>query len=331
MRMKLKTMKTKIFLFNLIISVSIFSSCQKDTDIFIPTTTVGVDTNWVSTITDQSPISQLNVLLKRNNSVDSIDASAGATIVTAEGVTVIVQPQSLLLTNGQTATGKIYAETMLINKRGDMVNMDKPTTSNGRLLISGGEVFVRLRKDNEDLHLAPGKRVYVKFSDPSPSSLMKIFYGDESNPQKFNWLADSSTASSIGITSQPMGYEFAINNLRWINCDYFADTSSARVSVVASLPSDYTNANTKVYLVFKDFRAVMGMYGDVNSKKFASLKVLSGKSAAIVSITKKGNNSYYLGHETINTGQINLNGIQTIPLTPQPTSLNDIKAYLTTL
>jgi len=35
--------------------------------------------------------------------------------------------------------------------------MDKPTTSSGRLLISGGEIFIRIRRENEELHLARGK------------------------------------------------------------------------------------------------------------------------------------------------------------------------------
>jgi len=73
------------------------------------------------------------------------------------------------------------------------------------------------------------------------------------------------------------------------------------------------------------------MYGDINNKKFSSGKVPSGKAAVVVSITKKGNNSFYLSHENIITGQPNLNGIHTVPLKPQPTSLTDIKAYLNTL
>ena len=73
------------------------------------------------------------------------------------------------------------------------------------------------------------------------------------------------------------------------------------------------------------------MYGDANSKKFSSSKVPAGKVAVVVSITKKANNSYYLGHETITLGQKNLNGVQTVPLKPQPTSLSDIKIYLNSL
>ena len=325
-------MKTKIILFHLVITVLLFTSCQKDTDLFIPDiTSVGIDTNWVATVTDLSPVSDVKRLLKKDNFVDSIDATAGGTFQTSEGLTVIVLPGTLQLANGLAATGKIYVETVLVKQRGDMVRLDKPTTSFGRILISGGEIFVRIRKENEELHLAPGKTIYIKYNDSPSSSLMKLFYGDESDPQRFNWIqTTTNTSAAIAITSQ--GYEIVTDKLRWINCDYFlADTTGARVNVMASLPADYTNANTSVYLVFKDIKSVAGMYGDATSRKFSSTKIPSGKAAIIVSITKKGTNSYYLSHETITTGQTNLNGIQTVPLKPQPTSLSDIKNYLSTL
>lgn len=327
-------MKTKIILFYLAIAVMLITSCQKDLDIFIPdTTTPGLDTNWVASVTDQSPISEVKKLLKKENFIDSMDAAAGGTFQTSEGLSVTVLPGSLQLLNGQTASGKIHIETMLIKQRGDMVRLDKPTTSFGRVLISGGEIFIRIRKENEELHLAPGKFIYIKYADPSPTRLMKLFYGDESNPEKFNWIpADNlSGTGNVDTLTNPSGYELFSSKLRWINCDQFADTTSARVNIIASLPADYTNANTSVYLVFKEIKSVVGMYGNAASKKFSSPKVPSGKVAVVITITKKGNNSYYLGHETITTGQTSLNGDQTVPLKPQPASIMDIKAYLATL
>jgi hypothetical protein len=309
------------------------TACQKDTDIFIPdAVSVGLDTNWVAAVTDLSPVNEVKRLLKRENLLDSVDAAAGGTFQTSEGLTVIVQPGSLLLSGGAVATGKIHVETIVVRQRGDMIRLDKPTTSFGRILVSGGEIFIKIRKENEELHLAPGKGIYIKYTDPAPTRLMKLFYGDESNPDRFNWIpAANQTSGSVDTISNPSGYVLFSNQLRWINCDYFADSSGNRVNVAASLPADYTNANTSVYLVFKEIKSVAGMYGDMNTKRFLSPKVPVGKAAVLVSITKKGTNSYYLGHETFTTGATSLNGIQSVPLKPQPASLSDIKAYLSTL
>ena len=327
-------MDKKIFLIPLVLMAVLFTSCGKDTDIFIPDpTSPGLDTNWVAAVTDLSPVSEVKKLLRKENMVDSMDASVGGTFQTTEGLTVIVLPQSLMLPSGQLASGKIYVETILVKRKGDMVRLDKPTTSFGRVLISGGEIFIRIRKENEELHLAPGKGIYIKYTDPAPNRLMKLFYGDESNPERFNWIAaDNQTGNNLVDTmANPSGYQLFSSKLHWLNCDYFADTSGQRVNVVASLPADYTNANTTVYLVFKELQSVVGMYGDATTKKFSSPKAPTGKVAIIISITKKGTNSYYLGHETITIGQTSLNGVQTVPLVPKPTSLTDIKAYLNTL
>lgn len=327
-------MKTKIILTQLAITAMLFISCKKDTDIFIPdTTSLGLDTNWIAAVTDLSPVSDMKRLLRRENVLDSVDATAGGTFQTSEGLTVIVLPGSLQLSNGSLATGKIHIETILVKHRGDMVRLDKPTTSFGRVLISGGEIFVRIRKENQELQLAPGKGIYIKYTDPAPTRLMKLFYGDESNPERFNWIPAANVSGNGGVDtmSNPSGYELFSTQLRWLNCDYFLDTSGARVNVTASLPADYTNANTSVYLVFKEIKSVAGMYGDMTTKRFLSPKVPTGKTAVLVSITKKGTNSYYMGHESFVIGQTSLNGVQTVPLKPQPTSLSDIKAYLATL
>ena len=308
-------------------------SCQKDVDRFTPNgTPVGVDTNWVSIISSSSPISELRVSLDKHNILDSIDCSIGGSIVTPEGLSIFISPASFLLSNGLPANGKLYSESLLIKQRGDMILVDKPTTSNGRILISGGEVFLKFRKESEEVHLAPGKRVYLKYADPAPSPLMRVFMGDESNPERFNWVpvSDSFNLVGIGNPNSP-AYEFATSNLRWVNCDRFADTSGQRVSVVASLPIDYTNANTAVYLVFHDINSMLGMYGDQTTKKFASPKVPVGRSVVVVSISKKGPNSYYLGHQSVTTALTGTVASQVVPLSPQPTSLSDIRAYLATL
>lgn len=325
-------MNRKIILSFLLGSLILLISCQKDVDLFTPNgNPVGADTNWVSAITTSSPIFELKHSLSRDVIVDSVDCTTGGTILTQDGLSITLTPSSLLLPNGMLATGKVFAESLLIRQKGDMIRMDKPTTSNNRLLASGGEVYIKIRKESEELHLAPNKRIYVRYSDPAPSTAMRLFFGDESNPDRFNWLPNFDS-SSIGFgTANSPAYEFSTSNLRWINCDHFYDSTGLRTSIVASLPIDYTNANTAVYLAFHDINSMMTMYGDVASKKFVSAKVPAGKQVIVVSITKKGSNSYYLGHQSITTSLTGSIASQVVPLSPQPTSLADIRAYLATL
>lgn len=324
-------LRTTIFYFAFLL---LLGSCQKDIDIFTPNNTTGADTNWVATVLPGSLCFQLKASLVKDALPDSVDATIGGTIVTPEGLTMIIAPLIFQKPTGLPVIGKVNIETMLIKSRGDMVRMNKPTTSFGRMLISGGEIFIKVTKDGDELQLIPGKKIYLKYQDPAASSQMKLFTGDESNPEQFNWIP-SSDSSAVNLSTQPgLGYQLTSSSLRWINCDYFADTSGQRVNVTASLPIDCTNANTTVYLVFKDMKSVMGMYGSMATKKFSSQKVPTGKNAVVVSITKKGNNSYYLAYENIITGSVNTGGVtgpHIVPLSPHPMSLTDIKAFLATL
>ena len=323
----------KIIIASIFFTVVLMASCQKDVDIFTPNgTTSGIDTNWISSPISSLLITELKHSLVREPVIDSMNSTLGGTINTIDGLSLILTTQSLVLPNGVAATGKVYAETMLINKKGDMVKMDKPTTSNNRILISGGEVYVKFRKDAEELHLAPNKRLYLKYADPAPSAQMSVFYGDESNPNQFNWIPAHDSSEVYPNTQNPViGYEARVGNLRWINIDHFDDTSGQRINITASLPIDYTNANTEIYVIFRDQKTVLTMYGNPVEKKFIIGKIPVGKAVTVVSITKKGTNSYFLSHENIITGQSGTINGQTVPLNPQPTSLPDIKLYLATL
>ena len=144
-----------------------------------------------------------------------------------------------------------------------MIRLNKPTTSNGRLLVSGGEIFIRLKKDNQDVQLAPNVKILLRYTDLPINTQMKLFVGDESNPEQFNWLFNPDPANNT-LAISPQNYEIQTNHLRWLSCDYFYDTSGiARTTVSADLAPQFTNANTIAFTVFKDYRSVVAMNGDV--------------------------------------------------------------------
>jgi hypothetical protein len=239
---------------------------------------------------------------------------------------------SLVSTAGAIVTGKIHIELLLVRKKGDMVLLNKPTSSNGSMLVTGGEIFIRLFKDGQEIRLSPNAKIYFKYADAPIVSSMKLFFGDESVPERFNWLPNTDTANNM-IVPGLQAYEIATNHLHWINVDYFYDTATiTRSTVSAQLPANYTNANTSVFLVFKEIRSVLRMKADVPERRFISDKVPNSKTATIVVLSKQGND-FYLGKESITTGINIVAGTinQRIPITPVKTSLADIKAYLATL
>lgn len=327
-------MNRKIITILLITGGLFLNSCQKNSDIFVPDPgqVNGPDSTWYNTITASMPVSFLQSSLIIEPVRDSFEVSNNsATIITSNGLQCTFPPHCCVGSAGQTITGKVYVDVLLIKKKGDMVLMNKPTTSNGNLLVSGGEIFIRLKKDGQELQLAPNIKIQLQYADAGASSIMKLFFGDESNPIRFNWLPSTDIQNNyVGAGNQIYG--ILTNHLRWINVDYFYDTLNVtRSTVSAQLPFNYTNANTSAFLVFKDFRSVLGMYGEVPEKRFVSSKVPNGKQATVIAISKQGND-YFLGKESIITGvNVTTGNNQKVLLNPVKTSLADIKIFLSTL
>jgi ligand-binding SRPBCC domain-containing protein len=220
---------------------------------------------------------------------------------------------------------------MLIRSKGDMIRLGTPSTSSNRLLVSGGELFVRMRKEGQALLLAPGAKITLRYNDVPISTQMRFFTGDLSNPDRFNWVPNTNSQNnSIAFTSQT--YEIQTNQLSWVGCHYFYDTTGiTQVTVTANLPSNYTNANTVAYTVFKDFRSVAGMYGEAGARKFSTGMLPVGKAVTIVVISKQGND-YFMGYQnTVTTAPAAGASTQSVTITPVIRSLSDILSFLSTL
>ena len=324
----------KKFILSLLIAAGfLLNACQKDLDVFVPDSGSlnGPDSTWYSTITASMPVSTLRTNLAITTYTDSIQVNSNVvTLSTPFGLQCTFPPNCCVGNAGQVITGTVNVELLLIKNKGDMIRMNRPTTSGDRLLVSGGELFIRLKKENNELHLAPNIKIQLKYADAPVNTQMRFFLGDESNPEKFNWLPLTDSANFVSPYSQ--GYTIFTNHLHWVNCDYFFDTSGiAPVTVSASLANYFTNANTLAFTVFKDLRATVAMYGNVATRKFNTPMLPAGKSITVVVISKQGND-YFLGYEKTTTATPTTgSNIQSVSITPVKRSLADILSYLNTL
>jgi hypothetical protein len=310
-------------------------SCKKDSDVFIPDikATQGPDTSWVNIIADTMAVNTLKKQLFPELYLDSIEVNASPAFVTSpSGLTCSFPAFCCAGIAGQAITGKVYVELLLIKKKGDIIRADKPTSSYSRLLVSGGVMFLKLTKNGQELFLAPGKTITLKYNDSPILPGMKVFYGDESNPNQFNWFPPDSINAPPVIAGSNF-YQLISKQLRWINCDYFFDTTGInQIQVGANLAPQYTNANTSVYLVFNNMRSVLGMYGSAVTRKFISGRVPVGQQVKVVVLSKQGDD-YFMGSESAVTGPQASSpaGQQFVPVNPVKASLADIKAFLGTL
>ncbi|MEI9955833.1 MAG: hypothetical protein WDM90_05870 [Ferruginibacter sp.] len=295
----------------------------------------GADTAWSSTIAPTANVLSLqtNLLLDPARDSFEVNATSTRTIITANGLQITFPPNSCVTSTGAAITGKVYLEIRFIKTKGDMILMNKPTSSNGSMLVSGGEIFLSITKDGQPVKLAPNVKIYFHYADAPTYQQMKLFVGDESNPGQVNWLPNTNASSLDTVIVGPQTYDIVTSHLRWINCDYFYDTTGISRSLISTnLPSNYTNTNTATFLVFRELRSVLSMHADANERRFISDRVPNGKLVTVVVISKQGND-YFLGKESATTGvnASTVTGVQKVTVTPVKTSLADIRNYLATL
>lgn len=327
-------MKLTKIIFSLLVSFLLLNGCQKNLDEFIPDTGQpnGPDTTWHPVVTDTMPVFSLrnNLLLEiRKDSVDLTNSTVS--ITAASGVQCSIPGNTFITAAGLPVTGRISIHTLLLRKRGELIRMGIPTTSNGRLLISGGAIFISVRKENTELLLAPGAKIYFRYYDSPVLFNLKVFNSEQNSGPAFNWLPNADTINNR-VSAANNYYDVLSNRLQWVSCNSFIDTTSiAQTNISTRLPSNYTNANTTAYVSFDDFRSVAALNSNISSRLFTSSRLPVGKHVTLVVISKQGDD-YYLGHQqTMTVSPTGTNGQQVVNITPIKTSLANIKLYLNSL
>ena len=327
--------------------LTLLGSCKKDVDTFTIikelVSPAKTDTIWHNEqdISDTDVVRTIAKNVAIPPQLDSVDITKGDTVVTTDNVTIIIPSLCANTQSGTTAKGKAQLEFLMIKKKGYMIRSDKPTvTSNGSLLESGGEIFMRLTQGGQELELAPGKTIRLRTKDATADTRMRFFYGNQANINQFNWLGggdnNSSQVVKIWVDSSrnstvPAGYDVVTSKLHWINCDKLnADTAHLTKVCVQISADSFTNANTMVFLAFRDVNAVVKLWGDPSLKKFCTPSAYKGlpigKVMTVVTISKI-NNVWYLGALPNLTISANL----TVPITPSASTDVLIAAFLNTL
>jgi hypothetical protein len=327
-------MKIKAFILVLFAGGFLLNACQKNTDIFVPDPgqTSGPDTSWYSTVTAAMPVSILKNNLLQEPYYDSIEVNANiATIVSPSGLTVTFPPNSCASAVGQPITGRVQVELQVVKKKGDMIRLNKPSTYNDSMLVTAGEIFIKLKKDGQPVQLAPNVKINIRYIDLPVNTQMKLFFGDETNTERFNWLPNQDLTNNI-IIPGTQAYEIYTNHLRWISIAYAPGIStSGSTAVSADIAPYFTNGNTVAFTVFKDLRSVVAMHGNLSARKFISGKLPAGKQITVVVISKLGDD-YYLGYESaVTVASTSGSPVQPVHVVPIKKSFSEILSYLSTL
>lgn len=220
--------------------------------------------------------------------VFSINPARRTTIVGKQGTRLTIFPFSLSDVFGNPVEGEVEIFLKEVFSKKEMVLSDKVTTSEDRLLESGGQFFVKACKNLRPLQLSQALSVQLPVREKIGNPLaMKLFVGSTAvtrayrSKSAFDWKLASNKAVTVRRIGGKKYYSFDINEFNWWNCDYFfaKRTTRTMVSVKTNMPYDYFD-DQAAYLIFKNNNSVARMY--FGRHHFSSFNIPINLAAAVV-------------------------------------------------
>ena len=323
-----------------IIFITYLSSCNKDySEQFTPYTTNPLnDTTWKTNISNNEFVHQIIPILIDNFKVyiDSFNVATGGTIQFTDSLQITFPPYACVGVSGTISSGKIKVVLIQLRKKGDFIRFGKPTTSFNNLLQTGGSFNVLLTQNGFPISLGSNVSYKIKYRDPAPTNDMRFFNEVLSitSADTIRTWQQNDSAGSVNIWQQTLpqppyttlkGYEITSKKLSWINCDFFNDTTQPYTRLNVSLPLNFTNSNTAVYLVFKNKNIIARLRTNIPTKTYYFGRIPIGSEVKLVSISKIGN-EFYLGAKEITVQNANL-----ISLNPEQKPIAVINTFLDSL
>jgi hypothetical protein len=314
----------------LIITLTSIFSCRPGGLEFIPTDTQVIktsDTLWNDlTAFNNLSTSVLPALSIEKLAVEIAKAPIKATLTNEQGgkITALknfiieIPANACTLANGKLATGNVDYEITTLKEKGDIILQNLPSvTSDGKQLTTGGIVIIKAKKGGQELSLAKGKSYKVRFySKEEPDRTLSLYEGVNTGRFKFDWaqirpsLGSGATPTLSTLTptfaDSAKGYDIVLDRFKPISLGKNIETGATSVTnfKVKISDSTFTNVNTYVYVVLKDYNSVVNMEGNTKTKLFEfanGFKGLPNNQRVIVVTISMIKEKYYLGTQEATT------------------------------
>ncbi len=305
--------KTTLCILGLALSVSFFTGCEKEKkqDAITP-----VVTNTSLTVKE---FIENNSAKKQPFTINVTNVND--TIVGSLGTKVIFPSNAFVTQGGQAVTGEITIQLIEIFDKAAMLLSDRPTTSDGQLLVSGGEIFIGATANGQELKLVGNRAILVELQAVNVDKDMTLFTGALKDDQ-FNWTAVPDVVASPKPFSfndstwymqdivrptfyyNPSSYIFTSTKLGWLNCDavYYSPTPTT-ISIVCRGVVD--DNNTRAYLVYKNINSVANVW-EYAAGTFTSAHVPIGEVVTVIVFSLKDGKQYVDAKEVTITSNMHI-------------------------
>ncbi len=282
------------FTIQLILILSLFGSCKKDTD------------RNPDPVSNSENYSSINDFFIRNNpamQTYTVLGTAGGTIITPKGTSINIPPNAFVdPSNNVTETGTITIRFKDFYKKSDMLLANVPTTmANGFPLRSGGEFFIKAQNANGDvLDLAPGVGIEINQPFPGPFPLpldttMQAFVGARDSLNGMTWEQTfSNQVSTLAGTYVYSMYQFSspLDSGSWCNSDDPTFFSGFPLTTLHISTDSIDQYQTQVFLLFSGINSMIHVYEDYLSNSFIYTYAPVGFNCTIVAIGERNGDLY---------------------------------------
>lgn len=232
----------------------------------------------------------INVLAKNLPTAEkfSVKSDKDFPLTTKKGTILWLESYRLWVSNWNNPTYPYDIEIIELYSLKDMLLYQKPTTSYGQMLATGGAFYLNVTKDGKPL--SPNLAYFPKITVPASKvdNAMTVFYevgerqGGSTSQEGATWQVASSDTSSKEYPVLVAGkgvYEIFPRQFGWINCDKFYNYEGAKTFV--KFESEIPAINKiMLFMVFPNINSIIQIYGG------QSLEVPVGERVKIVAIAE---------------------------------------------
>ncbi len=155
-----------------------------------------LQSDTVQVLPDESvDITQYNNAFEKNNTqIFTVSPQKISVLSAKKGLKVTVDPGVLEKEDGSAVDGKIKVNIIELTNIDELFKSNAATTSNGRLLASGGSYFIGMECKGQKLQIKKGRYLQMQFPKLKDEE-MELFYGERNLSGNMNWIQAGNSGS----------------------------------------------------------------------------------------------------------------------------------------
>ena len=233
-------------------------------------------------------------LASKSPAVFTINTSQDAMITGPEGVIVLIPAHSFILPGGK-QTADVTIKLWEFLTMDDIVMAGLYTTSAGRLLETGGMIYINASCEGNCLKLLRSSKIIVKFPVFEKLEDMQLFKGMP-QPEIIDWKStvapeakkeppvlpsfdEATQFDGAGDSANMSYYVLEASGLGWINCDRFSEVQE-KTDVAYTFVKGFKG---EAGLIFRDINSIMpGEFLPFSSNNIKFYDVPKGMDAVLL-------------------------------------------------